>query len=236
MHKSHQARGPAKGYIEALEHRLHETEHVLLKLLAQMTDEQLSVAVERDQSLSQPRYPPFLRFGKNDAQYWRRYPLRTARELREWQQDCLNIEKLSSAETGVDGPPRTSPSRRTEFSGQSEVEADENSSVAYESQQIEQLSVPNFEQVTSTPEVGVARESAPVIHGNGMNQWVARKNGYDSPNELKRSPTAMGFIYVPSSLERTQLEDTQPLHASTPPGPSLWSEAPSVTFQRQFLW
>ncbi|GIK02294.1 hypothetical protein Aspvir_006343 [Aspergillus viridinutans] len=220
MYKSHQARGPAKGYFEALEHRLHETEHVLLRLLAHMSDEQLSIAVERDQS-------PFLRSRKNDAQYWRRHPLRTARDLREWQHDC-------SVEKRVAGPLVTSPSRCTEFSAQSEVEADENSPVASESQQTELQPVPPYEQATGAHEEGL--KSTQAIHGNVVNQRVAWKDGYDSSNELRKSPTARGSIYIPSSLERTQLEDTQSLHAGTPPGPSLWSEAPSVAFQRQFLW
>ncbi|KAF7167716.1 hypothetical protein CNMCM5623_000955 [Aspergillus felis] len=214
MYKSHQARGPAKGYIEALEQRLHETEYVLLRLLARMSDEQLAIAVERDQS-------PFLRSRKNDAQYWRRYPLRTARDLREWQRDCL-------AEN------RVSPLRRTEVSAQSEAEGDENSPVPSERQQTEQSPVPPYERATSAHEFGL--KSTQVIHGKDMNQRVAWENGYDSPNELRKSPTARGSIYIPSSLESTRLEDTSPLHAGTPPGPSLWGEAPSVAFQRQFLW
>ncbi|RHZ50639.1 hypothetical protein CDV55_101226 [Aspergillus turcosus] len=174
-----------------------------------MTDEQLSVAVERDQ-LSQPRYSPCQRSGKNDAQYWRRYPLRTARDLRKWQLDC-------SAET------RVSPSRRTEVSAQSEAEADENSPLASEGQQTELQPVSRFEQVTSAQEVGLI--STQVTHGKGMDQSVGWK-----------SPTTRGYIYMPSSFESTQLQDTATLHAGTPPGPSLWGEAPSVAFQRQFLW
>ncbi|KAF7126048.1 hypothetical protein CNMCM5793_002407 [Aspergillus hiratsukae] len=226
-HKAHQARGPAKGYIEALEHRLRETEHVLLRLLAHMADEQLSIAVERDQSLSQRRYSTCQRSGKDDVQYWRRYPLHTARDLREWQQDCL-------AETGAPGPPMTSPSRRTEVSAQPEVEAEESSPVASESQQIDVHPVPHFEQVTGAHEV--RPKSTQVTHGKGTNQWEAWKHGYDPSSELRESPTTGGFVYVPSSLESTQLQDTAPLHVGTPPGPSLWSEAPSVAFQRQFLW
>ncbi|EAW23351.1 uncharacterized protein NFIA_020590 [Aspergillus fischeri NRRL 181] len=220
MYKSHQGRGPAKGYIEALEHRLHETEQMLLRLLAHMTDEQLSTALERDQS-------PFLRSGKNDAQYWRQYPLRTARDLRKWQQDCL-------AETRVAGLPMFSPSRRIDASAQSKVEADENSPVAPESQQIEEQPVPHSEQDTGAREEEL--RSTQAIHGKDMNQRVAWENGYDSCNELRKSSTAMGFMFIPSSLESTRLEDTQSLHADTPPGPNLWSGAPSVAFQRQFLW
>ena len=188
-----------------------------MRLLAHMTDKQLSTALERDQS-------PFLRSAKNDAQYWRRYPLRTARDLRKWQQDCL-------AETRVADPTVTSPSRRTDVSAQPEVEPDENGP-APESQQTEHP-VPHFEQATSACELGL--KSTQADHSKGINQLLAWKKGYDSFNELRKSPTASGSIYIPS-LERTRSEDTQPLHAGTPPGPSLWSEAPSVAFQRQFLW
>ncbi|PKX89546.1 uncharacterized protein P174DRAFT_300697 [Aspergillus novofumigatus IBT 16806] len=219
MYKSHQARGPAKGYIEALEHRLHETEQTLLRLLAHMNDEQLSTALERGQS-------PFLRSGKNDAQYWRRYPLRTARDLRKWQQDC-------SAETRVAGLAVTSPSRRTDAPARSEVDADENGP-ASERQQTELQPVPPYEQATSACELGL--ESTQAVHGKDMNQRVAWGNGYDSSNESRKPSTAMGYMYIPSSLESTRVEDTQSLHAGTPPGPSLWSEAPSIAFQRQFLW
>ncbi|KEY77852.1 transcription factor C6 [Aspergillus fumigatus] len=213
-------RGPAKGYIEALEHRLHETEQILLRLLAHMTDEQLSIALERNQS-------PFLRSGKNDAQYWRRYPLRTACDLRKWQQDCF-------ARTSVAGPPMFSSSRRTDASAQSEVEADEISPGAPESQQTEEQPVPPSEQDPSTRKEG--QRSTQTIHGKNMNQHVAWENSYNPSNELRKSSTATGFMYRPSSLELIPFRDTQSLHAGTPPGPSLWSGAPSVAFQRQFLW
>lgn len=218
--KSHQGRGPAKGYIEALEHRLHETEQILLRLLAHMTDEQLSIALERNQS-------PFLRSGKNDAQYWRRYPLRTACDLRKWQQDCF-------AGTSVAGPPMFSSSRRTDASAQSEVEADEISPGAPESQQTEEQPVPHSEQDPSTRKEG--QRSTQTIHGKNMNQHVAWENSYNPSNELRKSSTATGFMYRPSSLELIPFRDTQSLHAGTPRGPSLWSGAPSVAFQRQFLW
>jgi hypothetical protein len=133
----------------------------------------------------------------------------------------------------VAGPAVTSPSRRPEVSAQSEVEADENGP-ASERQQTEEQPVPHSEQDASAREAGL--RSTQAIHGKGMNQRVAWEDGYDSSNEFRRSPTARGFIYIPSSLGRIQSEDMQPLHAGTPPGPSLWSEAPSVAFQRQFLW
>lgn len=79
-------RGPAKGYIEVLENRLHETETVLLGVLSQISDTQLASTFARDESNS--GYTPFPP-EKRGAEYWRRFPLDTASSVREWQQDCM---------------------------------------------------------------------------------------------------------------------------------------------------
>ncbi|KAL4881207.1 hypothetical protein BJY04DRAFT_189341 [Aspergillus karnatakaensis] len=75
-------RGPAKGYIEALEHRLQETENLLLGLLDQVSDSQLAESIPH--ATAQPRS------GKrgNELEYWKRYPLRSVNEIRNWQEDC----------------------------------------------------------------------------------------------------------------------------------------------------
>ncbi|KAJ8193785.1 hypothetical protein LV157_002864 [Aspergillus fumigatus] len=189
-----------------------------------MTDEQLSIALERNQS-------PFLRSGKNDAQYWRRYPLRTACDLRKWQQDCF-------ARTSVAGPPMFSSSRRTDASAQSEVEADEISPGAPESQQTEEQPVPPSEQDPSTRKEG--QRSTQTIHGKNMNQHVAWENSYNPSNELRKSSTATGFMYRPSSLELIPFRDTQSLHAAQPdtypsPAPAPAPGYPSTSQQPRLL-
>ncbi|KAL5339363.1 hypothetical protein BJX70DRAFT_158387 [Aspergillus crustosus] len=75
-------RGPAKGYIEALEHRLQETENLLLGLLEQVSDSQLSEGI--------PHATAQLRSGKrgNELEFWKRFPLRSVEEVRSWQEDC----------------------------------------------------------------------------------------------------------------------------------------------------
>ncbi|OJJ60101.1 hypothetical protein ASPSYDRAFT_88983 [Aspergillus sydowii CBS 593.65] len=72
-------RGPAKGYIESLERRLHDTENVLLGLLEQVTDSQLAGI---------PHPTAQLRSGKRGSEYWGSFPLRSVQEIRSWQEDC----------------------------------------------------------------------------------------------------------------------------------------------------
>lgn len=94
------SRGPAKGYIEGLEHRLHEAETLLLHLLPVVTPAQLETAAA---NLS-PSHPNSNRDSPSDAQnrsfsppilnkktgveYWENFPLDTAENILRWQQDC----------------------------------------------------------------------------------------------------------------------------------------------------
>ncbi|OJJ47735.1 hypothetical protein ASPZODRAFT_1762393 [Penicilliopsis zonata CBS 506.65] len=97
-------RGPAKGYIEALEHRLHETESILLRVLSQVSDAQLSTVAspartnKRSRSKDGSVYNPFSRLGKRGVDYWKNFPLDTAASLRRWQHDCLSHQRLGSME------------------------------------------------------------------------------------------------------------------------------------------
>ncbi|KAI1615858.1 hypothetical protein EDD36DRAFT_198643 [Exophiala viscosa] len=100
-------RGPAKGYIEGLEHRLHEAESLILALLPLVNTEQLNSAADtlkstspsaniaglksRDSQSPGPRNvrssPPTLN-KKTGIEYWEAFPLDTAENIRKWQQDC----------------------------------------------------------------------------------------------------------------------------------------------------
>ncbi|KAK5211364.1 hypothetical protein LTR41_002824 [Exophiala xenobiotica] len=100
-------RGPAKGYIEGLEHRLHEAESLLLALLPVITTEQLDCATDslgftpspanthgvkaRDSQSPRPqnvrRTPPNLN-KKTGIEYWDSFPLDTVENIRKWQEDC----------------------------------------------------------------------------------------------------------------------------------------------------
>jgi hypothetical protein len=85
-------RGPAKGYIEALENRLLETERILLQLLPTVSSEHLSsTCFTADQSPSYsngrslPSTSTFPKKGGID--YWTSYPLTSVNDVRRWQED-----------------------------------------------------------------------------------------------------------------------------------------------------
>jgi hypothetical protein len=84
-------RGPAKGYIEGLEHRLRETESLLLQLLPAIAEDYLE-AVTTDHEESPSRSTPTLRRpmlnNKTGIEYWEQYPLDSPENIRRWQQDC----------------------------------------------------------------------------------------------------------------------------------------------------
>lgn len=101
-------RGPAKGYIEGLEHRLHEAESLLLALLPIISTEQLKCAADslvegpsttisipglktRDSQSPGPHAtrssPPVLN-KKTGIDYWESFPLDTVENIRRWQEDC----------------------------------------------------------------------------------------------------------------------------------------------------
>ncbi|KAL3461445.1 hypothetical protein BJX64DRAFT_156013 [Aspergillus heterothallicus] len=88
-------RGPAKGYIDALEHRLQETESLLMGLLEQVTDSQLSSSIPH--AMTQPRP------GKRGSEYWKRFPLRSVEGIRSWQEDTI-LSAPGRSEASIDMP------------------------------------------------------------------------------------------------------------------------------------
>ena len=83
--------GPAKGYIEGLEHRLRETESLLLQVLPVVQEDYLE-AVTTDpegssaRSTTTPRRP--ILNNKTGVEYWEQFPLDSIDNIRRWQQDC----------------------------------------------------------------------------------------------------------------------------------------------------
>ncbi|KAJ5219217.1 uncharacterized protein N7498_001316 [Penicillium cinerascens] len=80
-------RGPAKGYVEALEHRLQVTESVLLRLLSQVSDPELSHIFPEDSLLGDTGtgYAPLARLEKKGVEEWSQFPLDSAENIRKWQ-------------------------------------------------------------------------------------------------------------------------------------------------------
>ena len=85
-------RGPAKGYVEALEHRLQVTEGVLLRLLSQVSDPALSHIFPEDSLLGDTGtgYAPLARLEKKGVEEWSQFPLDSAQNIRKWQRVCTD--------------------------------------------------------------------------------------------------------------------------------------------------
>lgn len=105
-------RGPAKGYIEGLEHRLHEAETLLLQLLPVVTPDQLAAATASLSSAGDPRdsperigrsSPPVLN-KKTGIEYWENFPLDTIENIRRWQQDCALHSQFRDHDAALNGP------------------------------------------------------------------------------------------------------------------------------------
>ncbi|KAJ9207580.1 hypothetical protein C8Q69DRAFT_443476 [Paecilomyces variotii] len=121
-------RGPAKGYIETLEHRLHETEHLLLRLLGHVSDDELSKILSEgkvtssiisnsnlnsksntnldvDQNQKNNLIIPPLSLSsttrKTGAEYWKRFPLSSTESIRRWERDCYHLHHHAGWTGGV---------------------------------------------------------------------------------------------------------------------------------------
>lgn len=89
-------RGPAKGYIEALESRLHSAESLLLSILPLISDNVVERAVnvvhhendEDAEGLQERRSSPPLLNKKTGLDYWESFPLDTKKNIRKWQFHC----------------------------------------------------------------------------------------------------------------------------------------------------
>jgi len=92
-------RGPAKGYIEALEHRLAVTEAVLLQLFQVSGDAALRAAFQREKPTRRTSSTEVLTAaGKIEAKktgtiaHWESFPLGSAEEVRRWAREALGYD------------------------------------------------------------------------------------------------------------------------------------------------
>lgn len=112
--------GPAKGYIEGLEHRLHEAETLLLQVLPLIPSDQLASAASAANDVSQHGVsrdspdrpnnnrssPPVLN-KKTGIDYWENFPLDSVDNIRRWQADCAlhsNFKEENSHRSGSSRP------------------------------------------------------------------------------------------------------------------------------------
>jgi hypothetical protein len=93
-----QHRGPPKGYIEALEARLVKTEQLLLQTLSFLSPDQIAIAANRGNSISdswqasnsndgQYHDLPGRNPQKMGVEYWKAFPLQSADDVQRWWLD-----------------------------------------------------------------------------------------------------------------------------------------------------
>ncbi|KAK6832715.1 hypothetical protein RU639_004349 [Aspergillus parasiticus] len=234
-------RGPAKGYIESLEHRLHETETVLLKVLSRISDAQLSASINQDRQHRTRRsgdllYSPYPRLGKRGAEYWKRFPLDTAHNVREWQDDCLSLPRSapvnqdlrpstpgSSDNNTTILSPRTGLTEETILGPSEQREPSE-----YQSSDISYTDVPTDRREKSNG--SLSPDSASPSARN-----VAMRPGSPRLGKSARSIQNNTGPQTMSHVAQSQLEIAEGL-SSIPQEPNSWSGAPPIHFQRRFLW
>ncbi|KIW94354.1 uncharacterized protein Z519_05670 [Cladophialophora bantiana CBS 173.52] len=99
--------GPAKGYIEALEIRLKETERVLWRILSACPQENLTAAFSPE---VQDRIPQHLSVGtlgtteekKSAIAYWEQFPLYTIEDVLTWKQQIESPPLMETTNLGQD--------------------------------------------------------------------------------------------------------------------------------------
>ncbi|PLB55210.1 hypothetical protein P170DRAFT_35635 [Aspergillus steynii IBT 23096] len=212
-------RGPAKGYIEVLEHRLHETENALLMVLSRISDEQFLSVSERDQS----NYLPSPRQEKKGTEYWKEFPLDTADNIRRWQYDNHDNGPTESSNGEQNSRSRTADNRATV--APSDMSSPKTTSGLNIRRGIfipESISNPRQRSfLTGTHNTPRPAWNMPPTLPTGQ-----RGNGESS------QPTTPVFQQNGSLLKTHE----QFSASDTPREPSQWSEAPSFKFQEQFLW
>ncbi|KAK7402646.1 hypothetical protein QQX98_011592 [Neonectria punicea] len=88
--------GPAKGYTEALEHRLRETETALVRLWMAASKDAIEGAFKQEDLLPESYSPGRTAPDKSSAvTQWDDFPLRSARDVDKWAREVKGASKLS---------------------------------------------------------------------------------------------------------------------------------------------
>lgn len=218
--------GPAKGYVEALEHRLRVTEGVLLKLLPHVSNAELATTFPDDkdrQGDAGAGYMPLARLEKKGVEEWSQYPLDTAANIRKWQRACTGQGNPESDDCGheadqssVNDPPERGIKRkrlRTSHQGQSlrgrlpSSEANTARDGPWHSALSSEASMQTPGEYFRLTELGYraglpeTRVEPPSASNTGVNEAIR------SPRDLRSMQTGC-----------------------------IWDGAPSLSFQQQFLW
>lgn len=217
--------GPAKGYVEALEHRLQVTEGVLVKLLSQVPDAQLATTFPEGKVLDHDvgtGYVPLARLEKKGIEEWSRFPLDTAPNIRTWQQVCMGQGAIESSN-------RTNEADRSFFNLQ--LERGVKRKFTGSGHQDRELGV----HVPSSRTTATLRESGQSASPPTALEQAPDPSSILTGHGLRTSLSAPGSE-PPSSSNAGANEPTGPKDLRSMQPESSWDGGPSLSFQRQFLW
>ncbi|KAL2007778.1 hypothetical protein VTN00DRAFT_7760 [Thermoascus crustaceus] len=250
------SRGPAKGYIEALEHRLQETESLLLKILSQLSDTQLSSIVSQDVTAARTRNDglspcaPLSPMGKKSVEHWKSFPLTAVENIRRWQQDCLSHTRppaLNEAETDIEAADSCPPATGRQGS---ESQAPNDTESAFKgnhsnSHELGSRPTPSVYGAKSDMRSGQSEgtvsqsisEVAASVPCDVVTQMSTSRREADRPfympSEAENSSSYGMFDTTSSSQSQSFQRNLAP---KAPQELSSWIAAPPVKFQQQFLW
>lgn len=194
---------------------------MLLKVLSQFPDAQLASALSRDQFSSANGYAPFSRLGKKGTEYWKKFPLETAENVREWQHDCSREMYGSTDERDK---VQFEPSTITEIStNASQYEPNQSDSGAH-GHYDDSL---EFESRIAPP------EASHTVHMTASPPLRLQENA--STGQSRKRQRSAGTSLNESCILNSPSQPL-PVEAHTSQEPSLWTGAPPIKFQKQFLW
>lgn len=171
----------------------------------------------KESSNANRSYVPFLRLSARGAEYWKKYPLDTARNIREWQYDCVSQEKsdeLNGIQSEPMHTPANTPTAKQDNQDDMTDEAQNNLGFGY--------------RATLSHEV--SQHEAQTVHPEASPPLPQQQHASTSqPGKRKRSTERQ-------SLQSNSPSQQSPTDNNISQQPSLWTGAPSIKFQEQFLW
>lgn len=190
-------RGPAKGYIEALESRLHSAESLLLAVLPLVNDntlERASQALQQDldddgDGIRGKRSSPPTLNKKTGLDYWDQFPIDNRWNIRKWQNDC---EAQSNSTTNHINQDTTGASRyrsRTHSPGSVGIASPHGSASSMTQQQSNWTqSMQPYIAHQNQMQAGAAQQLVNLSsHSHRRDHWVAQQN----PDSMQLDPHIM---------------------------------------------
>lgn len=193
-----------------------------MKVLSQISDYQLASTLSRDQSSSANGYAPFSRLGKKGTEYWKRFPLATAENVREWQHDCSR-EMYGS--TDKHGRIQSEPSTITEMSTHMTRHESTQGDVGAHGHYDDSL---EFESRMAPP------EESHIVHTAASPPLNLQEN--TNTGQSRKSQRSAGISLNESCILNSPGQSLPVEAHHTSQEPSLWTGAPPIKFQKQFLW